>query len=749
MRRIHLTLMLVGLFAVAACGADDERLVVQEGNHGQGGPGASEGHTGEHSHGAGHGEVHDFNFAAEQDSSSADFEAGADMRSRVIEPEAPFRGVKAMVTASELTLEFRVIYLDGEAGPWQRLSPDQSYDRFHNGHVALFRHADKFEFRSTSPMDYVRFEFFDEAVDSADSHDDEGMAADARAQALAHPGRYKPPADVREAGRAQRGNFGYESAPAWSGGANCSGTFLPGAKALGQHLVASFEGAAYFQGYNCRQVRGSSSMSMHGTGRAIDVFVPTDSSQPYNNQADNDLGNPIANYLIENATELGIQYFIWDQASWSISRGVTRSYGGQHPHHDHLHIELTSEAAGAAEDDFPSSYNPHFADDDHSPHEDAINAIYEEGITRGCESDPEPLFCPEDNETRANVAVLLMRAFNLSRSGRDFFDDDDGMNAEPAINALATTEVNTRCVMGDDRRFCPDENVTRGQFAEWLDALVNLEEADRDYFVDDSGSTYEDAVNRLAAAGITNGCTQDKFCGGELITRAEIAAMLACAVGAVECEGGSGPNERPVEIVVEWSDAQLDLDLIMHSPDEVAYNDDSPTAQGWLHSGDACPEEFDKAGCNDTLVDGAFSESIWLTTHGAFDGEVPAATLSPGDRGSEVEALQEALNHAGFDVGPVDGIYGGMTSGGVEELQASHGLDVTGVYDEAAARALDESLTPGEEYTVEVETFGQEASSGTFDLRVLQDGDEVESFTGQSAAELGESQTFEFTLQLR
>lgn len=83
---------------------------------------------------------------------------------------------------------------------------------------------------------------------------------------------------------------------------------------------------------------------MHGTGRAIDVFVQLDGTK-----ADNDLGDPIANWLVENATSIGVQFVIWDRTKWngSYSGRKDRSYGGPHPHHDHLHIELTAAGANA------------------------------------------------------------------------------------------------------------------------------------------------------------------------------------------------------------------------------------------------------------------------------------------------------------------------------------------------------------------------------------------------------------------
>lgn len=154
-------------------------------------------------------------------------------------------------------------------------------------------------------------------------------------QGVAKSGRYRAPAEVRRAGQRQVGAFDYIGA-----GSTCSGRMLSGSTRLGRFLVDQFSGASHFQGYNCRTIRGGSGLSMHGTGRAVDVFVPTDGGQ-----ADNTLGDPIANYLIRHASELGVQFFIWDRSKWNIEYGGPKYYGGAHPHHEHLHIELTPEAA--------------------------------------------------------------------------------------------------------------------------------------------------------------------------------------------------------------------------------------------------------------------------------------------------------------------------------------------------------------------------------------------------------------------
>lgn len=50
-----------------------------------------------------------------------------------------------------------------------------------------------------------------------------------------------------------------------------------------------------------------------------------------------------------------------------------------------------------------------------------------------------------------------------------------------------------------------------------------------DYFVDDSSSQFEAAINKIASSGITLGCnppTNDRFCPGDHVTRGQMAAFL-------------------------------------------------------------------------------------------------------------------------------------------------------------------------------------------------------------------------------
>jgi hypothetical protein len=161
-------------------------------------------------------------------------------------------------------------------------------------------------------------------------------------EALSHPGAWDIPDETVAIGNGQY--VSYTGAGPWVGESGCGGGILPGAQVFREWLEEAYPQISSIGGYSCRPIVGNESqMSVHATGRALDVMIPT-----YEGEADNDLGDPIGNWLIEHSEEIGIQYIIWDRWQWNSSRdpgSKERSYGGTHPHHDHLHVELSVAAA--------------------------------------------------------------------------------------------------------------------------------------------------------------------------------------------------------------------------------------------------------------------------------------------------------------------------------------------------------------------------------------------------------------------
>jgi S-layer homology domain len=155
----------------------------------------------------------------------------------------------------------------------------------------------------------------------------------------------------------------------------------------------------------------------------------------------------------------------------------------------------------------------------------SIAWLAEQGITGGCATFK---YCPTANVTRAQMAIFLVRAFNLPpATGPDHFSDDNGKTGESSINALFESGITGGCKPG---LFCPSANVTRAQMAIFLVRALNLPPPLHDHFIDDNGITGESQINSLYEAGVTGGCAPSKFCPKSPVTRAQMAAFLQRAL---------------------------------------------------------------------------------------------------------------------------------------------------------------------------------------------------------------------------
>jgi beta-lactamase superfamily II metal-dependent hydrolase len=106
------------------------------------------------------------------------------------------------------------------------------------------------------------------------------------------------------------------------------------------------------------------------------------------------------------------------------------------------------------------------------------------------------------------------------------FTDDDGNVHEGNIEAIVAAGVTQGCTPD---RYCPQDSVTRQQMAAFLNRAINFPSSDVDYFVDDNGSIFEDDINAIAKAGVTKGCnppTNDRYCPARGVTRGQMAAFL-------------------------------------------------------------------------------------------------------------------------------------------------------------------------------------------------------------------------------
>jgi len=98
----------------------------------------------------------------------------------------------------------------------------------------------------------------------------------------------------------------------------------------------------------------------------------------------------------------------------------------------------------------------------------AIEALWANGVTAGCGTAPLE-FCPDETLTRAQLAVLLLRAlegpaFTPPPATGSFADVPVDDPYAPWIEALFNQGITSGCGVAP-RRFCPNDAVTRGELA--------------------------------------------------------------------------------------------------------------------------------------------------------------------------------------------------------------------------------------------------------------------------------------------
>ncbi len=99
---------------------------------------------------------------------------------------------------------------------------------------------------------------------------------------------------------------------------------------------------------------------------------------------------------------------------------------------------------------------------------------------------------------------MLDRALELGDTTEDFFDDDNGSTHEEAVNRIAAAGITSGCAAD---RYCPNNSLTRAQMATLLvGAFPDLVPATKDHFSDDNGNRHEKNIDVLAENGITVGC---------------------------------------------------------------------------------------------------------------------------------------------------------------------------------------------------------------------------------------------------
>lgn len=122
---------------------------------------------------------------------------------------------------------------------------------------------------------------------------------------------------------------------------HCEARAGAGAEAILAFCLDQWPFASSMGIFNCRTTRGSTSLSHHAEGRAVDIGIPTITST----KADAEKGMQVAEALGSNGKRLGLDHLIYNRRIWSARSPGGREYTGAHPHYDHIHAGLTRQSA--------------------------------------------------------------------------------------------------------------------------------------------------------------------------------------------------------------------------------------------------------------------------------------------------------------------------------------------------------------------------------------------------------------------
>lgn len=164
---------------------------------------------------------------------------------------------------------------------------------------------------------------------------------------------------------------------------------------------------------------------------------------------------------------------------------------------------------------------------------DDIRYLSEKSIINGKSKE---LFCPEDCVTRAEFAALLVRTANLQASSDMRFDDvySNEWYAQ-SVSAAAGSGI----IFGSGGKFRPNDNISREEAAVMLMRACKANGIDVPQgsasFADSSeiSSWAADDINAASALGIIRGMSNGSFMPKKTLTRAESAAVIKRLYGLI------------------------------------------------------------------------------------------------------------------------------------------------------------------------------------------------------------------------
>jgi hypothetical protein len=166
----------------------------------------------------------------------------------------------------------------------------------------------------------------------------------------------------------------------------------------------------------------------------------------------------------------------------------------------------------------------------------AVNLMREYGITAGCSVSP-PMYCPNDNVTRAQMAIFIVRsvmggdAFTYSATPH-FTDVGSGDFGFKWIQKMSELGITAGCGGG---QYCPNDPVTRGQMSIFVIRARLGAASDSTFYYPSTPSFTDVAANhpyfkwiqRMKLDQITGGCgTGTAYCPDDAVTRGQMSIFI-------------------------------------------------------------------------------------------------------------------------------------------------------------------------------------------------------------------------------
>jgi hypothetical protein len=182
----------------------------------------------------------------------------------------------------------------------------------------------------------------------------------------------------------------------------------------------------------------------------------------------------------------------------------------------------------------PASARPvnSFVDDDNSRFEPFIETAKESGLVAGCNPPANDRVCPHQLITRGNMAIMVARALGVSAKGKDHFTDDNGHPAESSINGITESGVLMGCEKG---QVCPNRLITRGEMAAMIArAFPTKAKPNPGKYSDIADSAFKEPLSLLAAQGGLMACdqpTNQRLCPDSAVQKDEAVYAVVSVMG--------------------------------------------------------------------------------------------------------------------------------------------------------------------------------------------------------------------------